>query len=63
MRETFRRWSEDELVGKALVAAGATWLVVQVLPDPVISWLRHLWPLVLVGVGALLIWGRPSSGR
>ena len=59
MRESFRRWSEDETVGKALMAAGATWLIVQLLPPGAIAWLRHLWPLVLVGAGALLLWQRP----
>ena len=58
MRAALRRWSEDETVGKALMAAGAVFLLVQLLPAWAVSWLRRAWPLAIIGVGALLLWRR-----
>jgi drug/metabolite transporter (DMT)-like permease len=52
-------WSRDETVGKALIAAGAVFLAVQLLPAAVVGALRKLWPLALIAAGALLIWRKP----
>lgn len=60
MRETLRRWTENETVGHGLIAAGLIFLVVQVLPSSAVAWLRHAWPLALVAAGALLLWRRPA---
>lgn len=55
MTERLRRWSEDETVGKALIAAGCVFLAIQWMPDAWIAVLRRLWPLVLIAAGALLL--------
>lgn len=58
MRETIRRWSEDETVGKALIVAGLIFLVVQAVPFSFIAWMKRLWPVALIGAGVLLLWKR-----
>ena len=58
MRDALQRWSENAVVGKALIAAGVVFLLVQLLPRHVIDWLRHLWPLLVIGAGFLLLWRR-----
>lgn len=60
MKDTLRRWTENETVGHALIVAGIIFLVVQMLPGAAIAWLRHAWPLALVAAGALLLWRKPA---
>lgn len=59
MRERLRRWSEDETVGKALMAAGLVFLVVQWMPPSVFALVKRMWPLAIIAVGAMLLWRRP----
>jgi hypothetical protein len=53
--ERLRRWSEDETVGRALLAAGAIILVVQLMPPSLLQLAARLWPLAVVAIGVLLI--------
>ena len=62
MRDTLKRWTENETVGHALMVAGLIFLVVQLVPEGAIAWLRHAWPLALVAAGALLLWRKPAQG-
>ena len=55
---TLRRWTEDRSVGVALIVAGAVILFVQVVPSGLLSLMTKAWPLALVAVGALLLFGR-----
>lgn len=58
-----RRWSEDRGVGIALIVAGAVILFVQVIPTGLLGIVMKAWPLALVAVGALLLFGRGNSTR
>ena len=53
-----RRWSEDRGIGLAMIVAGAVILFVQVVPKGLLSLLVKAWPLALVAVGAVLVFGR-----
>ena len=60
---TLHRWSEDRGVGIALIVAGSVILFVQVVPSGLLSVLAKAWPLALVAVGALLLFGRGDRPR
>ena len=55
------RWSEDRGVGIALIVAGSVILFIQIVPSGLLSVMTKAWPLALVAVGALLLFGRGAA--
>ena len=60
---SLRRWSEDRSVGIALIVAGGIILIVQIIPSGLLGLVVKAWPLALVAVGALLLFGRGERAR